>query len=193
MSELNIDLSKTALVVIDEQKGIALRDGLVPYSGTSVIEKTQQIAEKLKNTDALIVLVHVKNYGPEALSPITDAAPLQHGPIPDAFSEFALPIASDAEAKNVIEVAKHNWGAFYGTDLDVQLRRRGIDTIILTGVATSIGVDTTAREAYSRNYNQIIVSDAVTDMTQLGHDASIKVIFPRIAKVRSTQEVLDAL
>ncbi len=106
---------------------------------------------------------------------------------------MSLDIATDETAENVIVVNKHNWGAFYGTDLDVQLRRRGIDTIILTGIATSIGVDTTAREAAQRGYNLVFVPEAMTDRTVQGHDASVEVIFPRLGKIRTVAEVKTAI
>lgn len=88
---------------------------------------------------------------------LTEIGPLSQAELPDDFNHFILPIAQNKAAKNVIHVKKHNWGAFYGTDLDVQLRRCGIDTILLTGVATSIGCDTTAREAYHAGYQVIAV------------------------------------
>ena len=61
-------------------------------------------------------------------------------------------------------ITKRQWGAFYGTELDLQLRRRGIDTILLTGIATNIGVESTARDAYERGYRQVFVEDAMAAM-----------------------------
>ena len=69
--------------------------------------------------------------------------------IPSVFIESVMPIAQDADAKNVLKIMKHNPGAFFGTDLDVQLRRRKVDTILLTGVATTNGVYATALDAYN--------------------------------------------
>jgi nicotinamidase-related amidase len=60
-----------------------------------------------------------------------------------------------------IEVTKRQWGAFYGTDLELQLRRRGIDTIILCGISTNIGVESTARNAWELGFNLVIAEDAV--------------------------------
>ena len=188
-----LDLSKTALVMIDLQKGIAAREGLAPYSAQDVLAKNETLMEPLKNTEALIVFVHVKNYGDEALKPIADAAPRAAGNMPADFSDFVSPVAYDGSVKNVIHVTKHNWGAFYGTDLDVQLRRRGIETIILTGVATTIGCDTTAREAYQHGYNVVAVEDAMTDFNADLHTAIVNSIFKRLGRVRSTEEVLEML
>ena len=92
-----------------------------------------------------------------------------------------------------IEVTKRQWGAFYGTDLELQLRRRGIDTIILCGISTNIGVESTARNAWELGFNLILVEDACSAATAEQHQGSMTHIFPRIARVRSTEEVLAAL
>lgn len=193
MSDLSLNLKKTALVVIDLQEGIVKRPNLAPYSSEEVLENNATLAEALKNTEALIVLVHVQNYGGEILHPLTDQKTSQLSAISENFSDFSLAIAQDKKAKNVISITKHNWGAFYGTDLDVQLRRRGIDTIILTGVATSMGVDTTAREAFQRGYNLILVEDATSDMDMELHQLAFVKTFPKFAKVRTTKDILSAL
>ena len=59
-----------------------------------------------------------------------------------------------------IEIIKRQWGAFYGTDLELQLRRRGIDTIVLCGISTNIGVESTARNAWELGFNLVIAEDA---------------------------------
>jgi nicotinamidase-related amidase len=81
-------------------------------------------------------------------------------------------------------------GAFYGTELDLQLRRRGIDTIVLCGISTSVGVDTTAREAYQLGYNQIFAEDAMTAGEKEEHEYVCKYMFPRMGRIRTTEEVI---
>lgn len=190
---LDFDLARTALVVIDVQDGIIRNGVTTPNDGETVIARNNELAAVLKNTSAQIVLVRVKNDGTEGMNPVTDAPHQVAKPLPDAATRLAMDIATDETATNVTVVNKHNWGAFYGTDLDVQLRRRGIDTIILTGIATSIGVDTTAREAAQHGYNLVFVPEAMTDRTDQGHNASVDVIFPRLGKVRTIAEVLVAI
>ena len=90
-------------------------------------------------------------------------------------------------------ITKRQWGAFYGTELDLQLRRRGIDTILLTGIATNIGVESTARDAYERGYEQVFVEDAMAARNADEHANTVRTIFPRMGRVRSTAEVLAAL
>jgi len=188
-----LNLKETALIMIDLQKGIAYPTRQTqPYSIDHLLKQNQLLCNKLKNTDALIVFVHVDNYGPEILQPITDA-PTIIPTIPPGFSDFVLEQAYDASFNNVIHVKKHNWGAFYQTDLDAQLRRRGIKNIILTGIATTIGVDTTAREAYQHHYNLICVEDAMTDMDGQYHKDTVEKTFTKIARIKTTDQVLEML
>ena len=191
MKKLSLELRHTALVVIDLQEMIAGRDGLIPLSGYDVTQRNNQLAAALKNTPALISLVRVNNTGKEGFSPETDAQSEQRVQATSMqMAKYTMAIAEDLTATNVIKTNKHNWGAFYGTDLDVQLRRRGIDTIILTGIATSMGVDTTAREAAQRGYRIIFVPDAMTDMSQVAHETAVNHIFPRLGYIRQLDEIL---
>ena len=89
-----------------------------------------------------------------------------------------------------ILITKRQWSAFYGTELDLQLRRRKVTGIVLAGVATSIGVDTTARGAHERAYNVTFASDAMTDIDPAAHEFAMKKIFPRIGEVDSTDALL---
>jgi nicotinamidase-related amidase len=90
-------------------------------------------------------------------------------------------------------IFKRKWGAFYGTDLDLQLRRRGLKTIVLCGIATEFGVESTARDAYERGYEQVFAEDAMTGRSAESHANSITHIFPRMGRVRSTEEIVAAL
>jgi len=90
-----------------------------------------------------------------------------------------------------VRVTKHTWGAFHATDLDLQLRRRGVTDIVLTGVATSIGVESTARAAYEHGYRVTVVADAVTDLDQDAHRNSIEWIFPRLGEVTTVDALLS--
>ena len=87
-------------------------------------------------------------------------------------------------------VTKRQWSAFYGTDLDLQLRRRHVTGIVLTGVATSVGVDSTARAAHERAYNITFASDAITDVDPVAHGFVMDKMFPRIGEVDTTDAVL---
>ena len=98
----------------------------------------------------------------------------------------------DRQPSDVV-VFKRQWGAFYGTDLDLQLRRRGLTSIVLCGIATEIGVESTARDAYERGYELVFASDAVAGMSPEAHTNSLERIFPRMGRVRTTDEIIAAL
>ena len=104
---------------------------------------------------------------------------------PEGWSNYAPELSKFNTAHTI---TKRQWGAFYGTDLDLQLRRRGIDTIFL-----GIGVDTTAREAYQHSYHQVFVEDAMTALTKEEHDYVCNYIFPRIGKIRTSEEIISSL
>lgn len=92
-----------------------------------------------------------------------------------------------------ILIAKRQWGAFEGTSLDQQLRRKGIDTIILGGIATNMGVESTARAAQDIGYNLVFAEDAMASVTAEWHEFAVKNIFPRMGRVRSIEQIIAAL
>lgn len=187
----NLNLEKTALVVIDLQKGIMGTGELQPHSASEVVEKNNQLAEALKNTSGWITLVNVDPTTMQFLNKEGNGKTYES--IPTGFTEYVMPIAEDKDAKNILKITKHNPGAFFGTDLDVQLRRRGVDTIILTGVATANGVYATALEAYQHGYEVIIVEDACSDRDGELHHVFFDKLFVKIGQVASTEEVLTSI
>lgn len=98
----------------------------------------------------------------------------------------------DCQPSDIV-ILKRQWGAFYGTDLDLQLRRRGLKTIVLCGIATEIGVESTARDAFERGYEQVFAEDAMTGRNAESHANAIGHIFPRMGRVRGTEEIVAAL
>jgi nicotinamidase-related amidase len=112
------------------------------------------------------------------------------GQMPPDWSEF---IAELDQQPTDLVILKRQWGAFYGTDLDLQLRRRGIGTIVLCGVATEFGVESTGRDSFERGYEQVFAEDAMTGVTAESHANAVERIFPRLGRVRSTEEIVAAL
>jgi nicotinamidase-related amidase len=92
-----------------------------------------------------------------------------------------------------IRIIKRQWGAFYGTELELQLRRRGIEHIVLGGIATNIGVESTARNAWELGFGQVFAEDAMSSTSAEHHAFAIENIFPRLGRVRSTAQILDLL
>jgi nicotinamidase-related amidase len=186
----SLDPKSTALVLIDLQRGIVARD-TKPYTAAQVVERASRLTKRFREAGALIVLVHVAFAADFAdrLNPPADS-PTPATPLPPEWSELVPDLGSDS--RDVI-ITKRNWGAFYGTALDQQLRRRRIRTIVLGGIATNMGVESTARDAYERGYEQVFVEDACSTFSEEMHAFTFKNIFPRIGRVRSTEEVLAAL
>lgn len=190
MTNLTIDTQKTALVVIDLQKGI-VANNTVPYSSSEVIANASAIAKKFRENTMPVFLVRVSTAkdGSDRLTPVADQKPFSSPQQPD-WSEI---VPEMGPSPDDIVITKHQWGAFYGTELDLQLRRRGITTIVLCGISTSIGVESTARFAFEYGYNQIFVEDAMAAMSADEHQATVSTILPRIGLVRTTQDVLSSL
>ena len=188
--DFRLDPKRLALVVIDLQKGI-VGAATQPHAAAQVVANAARLADACRARGGYVVLVHVgpSPDGKDALHPVTDPAPPRPPPGP-GWDEF-VPEMSPKPGDHVVR--KRQWGAFYGTDLDLQLRRRGIDTIVLCGISTNFGVESTARDAYERGYNQIFVEDACSARAPEDHAHTFRAILPRIGVVRSTEQVLKAL
>jgi len=137
------------------------------------------------------VLVHVTPSadGKDSLKPITDAP----GPSGRGAPDWAEIVPELGPETNDIVITKRQWGAFYGTELDLQLRRRGVDTIILCGISTNVGVESTARDAFERGYQQVFVEDAMAAREDEDHRHTVNTLFPRIGRIRTAEDVLAAL
>lgn len=184
-----VNSEKVALVVIDLQEGIA-RNNCKPHSSETVIKNSKKVIDAFTNKGAFVVFVKVSSIdGEDLLTPSTDL----NLPKLSFKEDFNTIVPEIAETKGAYVMSKRQWGAFHGTDLDLQLRRRGINTIALCGISSSIGVDTTAREAYQNGYNQIFIEDAMSAFTEEEHAYVCKYIFPRLGKIRSTEQVVEAL
>ncbi|MGE0586789.1 MAG: isochorismatase family protein [Flavobacteriaceae bacterium] len=187
---LDFEPASTALVVVDLQN-FALALNTVPIPTADVLANTVRIADACRDQNILVVLIrvgHEQNKLPHP-SPKIDAgfSGFQNGPDAKEIAPALGPKPGD------VVVDKYNWGAFHGTSLDTHLRRRGIRTLIMTGLVTNVGVDTTMREAQAHGYDQVLVKDAVAAMSLEEHDYILNYIAPRLSRVRSTEEVLAAI
>ena len=207
--DLVLEPSRTALVVIDLQRGIVAAP-TAPRPGAEVAARTVDLATAMRAAGGTVVLVHVTPSPDrkDGLRPITDASvggaaggPGAGGPGGGAAGgagrtpppDWAEILPELGPQPRDIVITKRQWGAFYGTELDLQLRRRGIDTIVLCGISTNVGVESTARDAFERGYQQVFVEDAMAAREADEHAHTVRTLFPRIGRVRSTEEVLAAL
>ena len=192
MSDLVLDPSTTALVLIDLQRGIASA-ATAPHAAPDVVARARQLVRRFRERQALVVFVRV-DPGPRwELFPRVTAdvpRPVPAAPQPPDWTEI-MPELEPA-AGDVI-VTKHQPGAFFNTDLETHLRRRGIRTIVLGGISTNIGVEATARVAYEYGYEQVFVEDAMAAREADLHRHAVTRFFPTIGRVRTTADVLAAL
>jgi len=183
------DPKTTALISIDLQ-GFIISRPVAPHSAQQVIENTAAIAKSLKSAGGTTIFVTVgfsADYA-DAVNQPTDE--------PVAFPQGGLPAEALREPPEIaalmpdVRITKHQWSAFYGTEMDLQLRRRGIKTVILTGIATNFGVEATIRDAFAHNYAVIAVEDAMTTFSAEMQAFACERIFPRLARVRKTADIL---
>lgn len=187
-----LDPRKTALVLIDLQKGI-LGFAKAPYDSAQVLAAAGALAQRFRALGAAVVLVRVgwsAGHADYPAQPVDQPAPLPPGGLPADWLDFPAELPP---SPGDILIVKRQWSAFYGTELDLQLRRRGIETIVLGGVVTGIGVESTARAAWEHGYAVVLAEDACSAPNGDHHRFSMATIMPRIARVRPTAAVLAAL
>lgn len=190
MNPISIDPAITALVLIDLQQSNVARE-LAPHSSQQVVAHSAQLAEAMRQRGGTVVYVRVLIK--ELLPLSADVAlsrPASAPPLPENATDL-VPEAGCQESDIVI--AKRQWGAFQGTDLEQQLRRRGITTLVLAGIATNFGIESTARAATDLGYAVVFAEDAMSSLRADLHEFSIKNIFPFMGKVRSTADLISSL
>ena len=180
-----LDPKTTALVLIDLQNGILGR-ALEPLSADQLIDAGKALARRFRAEGAPVVLVNV--------APRTNETRAVDEPsgLPKTLPAGFVDLAPGLAAPGDILITKSTWGAFFRTELDSELSRRGIRTIVLGGVATQIGVELTARQAWELGYELVIVRDATTSMAIEPHKRTIRHIFPRIARVADSEALAFA-
>jgi len=174
---------KTALVLIDLQKGIVSFPVAHPIDG--VIKNAAALAAAWRAREMPVVLVNVTGGAPGRTQ-----AQRFTGPFPDGWADLAPELD---QQPNDLTITKNTWGAFHATDLEEKLRVLRVTQIVLGGVSTSIGVETTARQAYERGFNVTLATDAMTDMFADAHENSINRIFPRLGELGTTNEIIATL
>jgi nicotinamidase-related amidase len=188
---ITLDPKSTALVLIDLLNGIVAAP-LVPVSAADLVARGKSLAERFRAAGGLVVLVNVgfSNDGGDLPPQRVDLQPIKipEGGFPAGWTDLVHGLAQPGD----VLITKKQWGAFYGTDLDLQLRRRGIRTIVLGGVATHIGVESTARQAWEHGYDLVTVTDATTSNAIEPHEASMRCILPRISRLADSEAITFA-
>jgi len=184
---IKLEASTTALVLIDLQKGIVSRPA-APHTGGEVLKTSIELANRFRQAGAPVVLVSV-GFSPDLKDalrqPVDEPAPIPPGGFPAGLMEVADGLAQPGD----LRITKRQWGAFHGTELDLQLRRRGVQTIVLGGIATNSGVESTARQAWEYGYAVVLAEDATSGRSAEMHEFAVKNIFPRLGRVVKAGEI----
>lgn len=185
-----LDPRHTALVLIDLQKGIVPLAG-GPHTGAEVLGNGDALLRRFHELGSPVALVRVgwsADRG-DALRQVVDQSPPARNFPPD-WLEFADELSV---ADSDIRILKRQWGAFYGTELELQLRRRGIEHIVIGGISTNIGVESTARQAWELGFGLVFAEDAMSSSSDEHHAFAVQNIFPRLGRVRSSAQILEML
>ncbi|WP_426700262.1 isochorismatase family protein [Rhodanobacter sp. Col0626] len=172
-----------ALVVIDLQKGIVAYPTAHPTA--DVVAHASALADAFRQHDMPVVLVNVTGGAPGRTE-----RPRNMGDLPADWAELVPELNRQPQDHLV---TKRTWGAFSYTDLEAHLRKLGVTQIVLAGVATSVGVESTARYAHELGFNITLAVDAMTDMSADAHQNSVANIFPRLGETGTTGEIIRLL
>ena len=173
----------TALIVVDLQKGILSL--LAAHPMTEVIENAAALARAFRDHRLPVVLVTVAGRPAGR----TEQAPGRPAPAPD-FADLLVELDPQPEDHRV---TKRTWGAFTGTDLETHMKGLGVTQVVLAGVATSAGVESTARQAHELGFNVTLAVDAMTDMSADAHANSLQRIFPKLGETGVTAKIITLL
>jgi nicotinamidase-related amidase len=174
--------SVAALVVIDMQKGIVGLPTACPAA--EIAARIAKLATAFRTLELPVVLVNVAGRAPGRTETRFNFTP------PPDWTDF---IPELNRQPSDYTVTKNQVGAFYGTALEPILRRRGVTQVVLAGIATSMGVEATARNAFDHGYNVALAVDAMTDLSEETHRHSVEKVFPRIGETGTTEDILDRL
>lgn len=184
---VSLPASSTALILIDLQNGIVAMP-TEPLAGTVVLARGKELAQRFRAAGAPVVLVNVAfspDFGDALRTPVDQPPQLPPGGLSEGWSTLAEGLAEPSD----IRITKRQWGAFYGTELDLQLRRRGVTTVVIAGIATNIGVESTARAAHEHGYAVVLAEDATTGRSAEMHAFAFQRIFPLLGRVTRTDEI----
>jgi nicotinamidase-related amidase len=189
---------KTALVLIDQQKGITALP--VAHPSAVIVAKSAELITAFRSKNLPVVLVNVNPLGAKWTQTRVEESTAPKGEVAIAAAKTAMEqngffilVPELPVETNDIYITKTSWSAFFDTNLHEQLQKLGITSIVLAGIATSIGVEGTARDATRLGYNITFATDAMTDMHLPAHEHSLKFIFPRVGETGSTAEVIKKI
>jgi len=184
---IEIDPSKTALVLIDLQDGITA-EPLVPRTGEVVVEAAENVAQRCVDKGVAVFTVRVdfaRDFVDAPQAKVDRSMFAGVDVLPPGWSTLPSRLV---DLSDVI-ITKRQWSAFHGTELDLQLRRRRITTVLLGGIATNFGVESTARQAWEHNYDVVVLEDLCTSVSAELHESSVRDVLPYVSRVRASSDI----
>jgi nicotinamidase-related amidase len=175
---------RTALLVVDLQQGIIGFPSVHPIG--EIIGRVRVLLDAFRAHRLPVVLINVAGRAPGR----TENVPRLPDPLPPGWIDLIPEL--DRQPGDIV-VTKRTWGAFASTDLQKQLQEQGVTQVVLTGVATGTGVESTARQAYELGFNVSLALDAMTDARPEAHQYSIRHVFPRLGETGTSGDVIDLL
>ncbi|MFT4044347.1 MAG: isochorismatase family cysteine hydrolase [Gordonia sp. (in: high G+C Gram-positive bacteria)] len=173
--------ARSALVLIDLQNGTLGQNLATPAA--DLVARALELAAEFHRRDLPIAVVTAIGTPPgrtEYSGRVPTSFPAQFSELPEAIATLAADI----------RIAKTSWGAFVGTQLHDELSARGITQVVLAGLATSFGIESSAREAYDLGYSVIIATDAISDPNPASHEHSLRQVFPALAELAITADII---
>ncbi|HEY4031197.1 MAG TPA: isochorismatase family protein [Caulobacteraceae bacterium] len=174
----------TALLVVDLQKGIVGMPTVHPMAG--ILDRAGALTAAFRAHGLPVALINVDGVAPGR----TEHPRVNLASFPEGWTELAPEL--DRQPTDIV-VTKRTWGAFPTTDLEQQLKARGVTQVVVLGVATGTGVEATARQAYEAGFNVTLAVDAMTDMRAEAHDYSLGAVFPRLGESGTAAEIIALL
>lgn len=174
---------QTALIVVDLQKGIVSSPFIHPID--DVVKRSRALIDTFRARGLPVILVNVAGGAPGRTE-----QPSRQRILPEGWTDLIQEL--DHQPSDIV-VTKRTWGAFASTNLEAQLKARGVTQVVITGVATGTGVESTARQAYEQGFNVTLAIDAMTDLRPEVHEYSLRHVFPRLGETGSTQDILNLL
>jgi nicotinamidase-related amidase len=173
----------TALIIVDLQKGIVGYPFIHPIDG--VVERSRTLLDAFRERGLPVVLVNVTGFAPGRTE-----RPRRSDALPAGWADLIPEL--DQQPTDIL-VTKRTWGAFTNTNLADQLKALGVTQVVVTGVATGTGVESTARQAYEHGFNVTLAHDAMTDANAEAHHYSLHHVFPKLGETGTAQAIIDLL
>ncbi|MDO4670379.1 MAG: isochorismatase family protein [Aerococcus sp.] len=175
----------TALVMIDLQRGVTSVD-VKPNRSDEIIARTNQLIEQAQAQGGFLAYVHSDFLDDKDQLPgDKKLRALSNDEAHFADFDPRLTMANDAYV-----ITKRGFSAFFGTDLDLELRRHHIKRVVFVGISTHVGIDSAARDAYQLGYELTFVTDAMAAPKVEQHEFALNTIFPMMGENKTTAEVL---